>query len=274
MLFSGASCFLRNNKTSAHIFYFRRFFLIRAKSHKMPFDSWISNKIFHANCAFVVTLTAPRLHSVSKCRHAVFLLFLLAFIHHQNPAFALHLKMPCSVEGNNKTRLLSSNYSKTQLYVFLRLPVPARFGAKQKKEIIRNNNYYKATKCLAELCRSPMSECVRGSERASRVARYVVCRSLSLLHVAPSRRLFFVRSLVYTKTFSLQDARFAFFLASFFFLEIFLTFSLFSCYFKIPLRTPSRTCTQMNASPGYIHNLKPYPINQNGRKISITIHFS
>lgn len=177
-------------------------------------------KIFHANCAFVVTLTAPRLHSVSKCRHAVFLLYSFAFIHHQNTAFALHLKMPRWQQQN-----ASSFPQLQQNATTLRFPSPAcassLWSEAKKKEIIRNNNYYKATKCLAELCRSPMSECVRGSERASRVARYVVCRSLSLLHVAPSRRLFFVRSsCVYKNIFSSRRSfcffsRFLFFSKSF-----------------------------------------------------------
>lgn len=170
-----------------------------------------------------MTLTAPRLHSVSKCRHAVFLLFSLAFIH-QNTAFALHLKMPRWQQQNASSFPQSQAKRDNFTFAFACL---CQLALERSKKIIRNNNYYKATKCLAELCRSPMSECVRGSERASRVARYVVCRSLSLLHVAPSRRLFFVRSsCVYKNIFSSRRS-FCFFLASFFSRNLFNFFTLF-----------------------------------------------
>lgn len=79
-VFGSFLLFSETTKRALIYFIFDVFFLIRAKSRKMPFDSWISNKILHANCAFVVTLTAPRLHSVSKCRHAGFFLLSPLFI--------------------------------------------------------------------------------------------------------------------------------------------------------------------------------------------------
>lgn len=92
-------------------------------------------KIFHANCAFVVTW----LRSVSN-EHSIFLLLSLAFQHlakNKNCA----LKMLCC--DDKCIFLLPITAKRHKIYDFL-LP---RFGEQQ--EIIRNNNYYKATKCLA-----------------------------------------------------------------------------------------------------------------------------
>lgn len=134
MLPSGASCFFEILKRPL-IFFFSTLFLVRAKSSRLTREFKIN--ILLANCAFVMTFNSTKTPFCLGVQARGLLVFSLAFIHHQNTAFALHLKMPCSVDSNNKMRLLSPNYSKTrQLYDFSLPACASSLWSEAKK---RNN---------------------------------------------------------------------------------------------------------------------------------------